>query len=100
MKEFTPGCKALGKSAPFTGSAIYLEPNAAWHEGAWPLWTHIVRYIDGCMGCAGGQILESVELLNEPMGALLLAPIGSSSLSFSFADDSSLLLDEWSALSL
>lgn len=66
MQDFTPNSQALGKGAPFTGSAIYLNPTAAWHEGAWPLWTHIVRYIDGCMGCCGGQILGGVELMGEP----------------------------------
>lgn len=67
MTELTPNCKALGRGAPFTGNAIYLRPTAAWHEGAWPLWTHIVRSIDGCMGCAGGSLLEPVELLSEPV---------------------------------
>ena len=67
MQDFTPNCKALGRGAPFTGTAIYLSPTAAWNEGAWPLWTHIVRYIDGCMGCAGGPILDEVNLLSEPV---------------------------------
>src|SRR5690348_17672071 len=40
MKEWTPNCQALAKGAPFTGSAIYVSTDAAWHEGAWPLWTH------------------------------------------------------------
>jgi hypothetical protein len=61
MQEFTPDCQALGKGAPFTGSAIYVSTDAAWHEGAWPLWTHIVRYVDGCLGCAGGKVIESVD---------------------------------------
>jgi hypothetical protein len=61
MHEFTPDCQALGKGAPFTGSAIYVSTDAAWHEGAWPLWTHIVRYVDGCLGCAGGKVIESVD---------------------------------------
>ena len=26
-----------------------------------------MRHIDGCMGCAGGPLLESVELLGEPV---------------------------------
>lgn len=67
MRDFTPSSKALGKGAPFTGSAIYLQPSAGWHEGAWPLWTHIVRYIDGCMGCSGGKLVEPVELLEDPV---------------------------------
>ncbi|OCT44139.1 hypothetical protein CLCR_00698 [Cladophialophora carrionii] len=61
IKEFTPDCQALGKGAPVTGSAIYVSTDAAWHEGAWPLWTHIVRYVDGCLGCAGGPVLEAVD---------------------------------------
>lgn len=61
LQEFTPNCQALGKGAPFTGSAIYVSTDAAWHEGAWPLWTHIVRYVDGCLGCAGGKVVESVD---------------------------------------
>lgn len=61
MKEFTPNCQALGKGAPFTGSAIYVSTDAAWHDGAWPLWTHIVRYVDGCLGCAGGAVVEQVD---------------------------------------
>lgn len=67
MRDFTPSSKALGKGAPFTGSAIYLQPTAGWHEGAWPLWTHIVRYIDGCLGCSGGRIVEPVKLLEDPV---------------------------------
>jgi hypothetical protein len=67
MRDFTPNSKALGQGAPFTGTAIYLSPTAGWHEGAWPLWTHIVRYVDGCMGCSGGEILGPVELLEDPV---------------------------------
>ena len=26
-----------------------------------------MRYIDGCMGCVGGPLLESAELLSEPV---------------------------------
>ncbi|KAK7911878.1 hypothetical protein PG985_014359 [Apiospora marii] len=43
------------------GTAIYKSCNAAWHEGAWPLWTHVVRYVSGCLGIAGGQVLEPVD---------------------------------------
>jgi hypothetical protein len=67
LRDFTPSSKALGRGAPFTGTAIYLEPTAAWHEGAWPLWTHIVRHIDGCLGCSGGEISDSTELLEKPV---------------------------------
>lgn len=45
------------------GTALYKDTDAAWHEGAWPLWTHVVRHVDGCRGIAGGGVLEeeSVE---------------------------------------
>ncbi|KAL1852798.1 hypothetical protein Daus18300_012042 [Diaporthe australafricana] len=43
------------------GTAIYKGVDDAWHEGAWPLWTHVVRHVDGCMGIAGGEVVESVE---------------------------------------
>lgn len=43
------------------GTAIYKGTDAAWHEGAWPLWTHVVRHVDGCRGIAGGSIEEAVE---------------------------------------
>lgn len=65
--EQTPGCKALGRGAPFTGSAIYLRPTKAWREGAWPLWTNVVPNVDGNLGCAGGSILEPIELLEDPV---------------------------------
>lgn len=42
------------------GTAIYLGTDAAWHEGAWPLWTHVVRHVDGCKGIAGGSVVEPV----------------------------------------
>ncbi|KAK8029828.1 hypothetical protein PG993_011119 [Apiospora rasikravindrae] len=43
------------------GTAIYKSCNDAWHEGAWPLWTHVVRHIPGCLGIAGGQVHEPVD---------------------------------------
>ncbi|KAK7995229.1 hypothetical protein PG990_014002 [Apiospora arundinis] len=43
------------------GTAVYKSCNAAWHDGAWPLWTHVVRYVSGCLGIAGGQVLEPVD---------------------------------------
>lgn len=61
MTELTPNCKSLGRGAPFTGSAVYVSTDATWSEGAWPLWTHIVRHVDGCLGCAGGEVLEPVD---------------------------------------
>lgn len=47
------------------GTAIYKGTDAAWHEGAWPLWTHVVRYVDGCKGIAGGRVAEPVEGLEN-----------------------------------
>lgn len=44
--------------APVTGTAIYLRTTSAWHEGAWPCWTHVVRHVPGCTGIAGGKLLE------------------------------------------
>lgn len=61
IEEFTPDNKTLGKGAPFSGTAVYLDTDEAWHAGAWPLWTHIVRHIDGCLGVTGGRVLESVD---------------------------------------
>jgi hypothetical protein len=60
LEDFTTNPQALGKGAPFTGSAIYVGTDEAWVH-AWPLWTHIVRYIDGCLGCTGGKLIESVD---------------------------------------
>lgn len=69
LQDFTPGSQALARGAPFSGTAIYLNRTAAWDEGAWPLWTHIVRYIDGCLGCSGGPILEeNVESVKGSLG--------------------------------
>ena len=67
LTDLTPKSQALGRGAPFTGTAIYLKPTAAWNEGAWPLWTHIVRHIDGCLGCSGGPLSAPVELLEGPV---------------------------------
>lgn len=61
IEEFTPNSQALGKGAPFNGTAVYLDTDEAWHVGAWPLWTHIVRHVDGCLGVTGGRVVESVE---------------------------------------
>lgn len=43
------------------GTAVYKDTSAAWHEGAWPLWTHVVRHVDGCKGIAGGRVAEPVD---------------------------------------
>jgi hypothetical protein len=42
------------------GTAIYQGADDAWYEGAWPLWTHVVRHIDGCKGIGGGKVVEPV----------------------------------------
>lgn len=42
------------------GTAIYTGATDAWYEGAWPLWTHVVRHVDGCRGIAGGRVVEPV----------------------------------------
>ncbi|KAK5942713.1 hypothetical protein PMZ80_005279 [Knufia obscura] len=47
--------------APVTGTAIYVRTGSAWHEGAWPCWTHIVRHVEGCTGIAGGKLLEPFD---------------------------------------
>lgn len=46
------------------GTAIYTGTDEAW-QYAWPLWTHIVRYVDGCRGIAGGRVLEPVDGLEN-----------------------------------
>lgn len=42
------------------GTAVYTGATDAWYEGAWPLWTHVVRHVEGCEGIAGGRVLEPV----------------------------------------
>ncbi|KAH8885576.1 hypothetical protein GQ53DRAFT_845557 [Thozetella sp. PMI_491] len=63
LKEFTDGCLALGRGPPTLpiGTAIYLGTDDAWNDGAWPLWTHVVRYVQGCRGVSGGTLVEEVE---------------------------------------
>ncbi|KAI1812612.1 hypothetical protein GGS20DRAFT_525578 [Poronia punctata] len=62
LREFTPNCKALGRAPGMpVGTAIYLSTTSTWDEGAWPLWTHVVRHVDGCEGVSGGKLLEEVE---------------------------------------
>ena len=71
MKSWTSNDQSLARGAPFVGTAIYLNTTDGWDEGAWPLWTHIVRYVDGCLGCAGGPLLGSVETCPGPLNRLL-----------------------------
>lgn len=46
------------------GTAIYTGTDVAWQH-AWPLWTHIVRHVDGCRGIAGGKVAEPVDGLEN-----------------------------------
>ncbi|PGH18790.1 hypothetical protein AJ79_00203 [Helicocarpus griseus UAMH5409] len=61
ISDFTPNPKALGKGAPFTGTAIYLISDTDGWEKAWALWTTIVPNVPGCMGVTGGWMVEPVE---------------------------------------
>jgi hypothetical protein len=63
LREFTQICLALGRGPPTMpiGTAIYLGTDDSWKDGAWPLWTHVVRYVKGCRGVAGGALVEPVE---------------------------------------
>lgn len=51
----------MSPATPVTGSAIYVSTDETWHEGSWPLWTHIVRHVAGNMGIVGGKLLEQVD---------------------------------------
>lgn len=46
------------------GTAVYTGTDVAW-QYSWPLWTHIVRHVDGCRGIAGGKVLEPVNNLES-----------------------------------
>lgn len=74
MSSWTPQNQSLGRGAAFDGTAIYLKTNDAWIEGSWPLWTHIVRHIDGCLGCSGGPLLETVETVYGGIRHLMEEP--------------------------
>ncbi|KAK4621680.1 hypothetical protein CLAFUW4_07173 [Fulvia fulva] len=71
IKSWTPNDPSLARGAPFVGTAIYLNTIDGWDDGAWPLWTHIVRHVGGCLGCAGGPVLEPVETCPGPLQKLL-----------------------------
>lgn len=60
--------------APVTGTAIYLSTTSAWHEGAWPCWTHVVRHVKGCTGIAGGKVLEPIDAGDVSSFAGISAP--------------------------
>ena len=61
ISDFTPSPKSLGKGAPVTGTAIYFATDPAGWEKVWALWTTIVPNVPGCLGCAGGWVVEPVE---------------------------------------
>lgn len=54
--ELKDRCRA--HEAPITGSALYVNSNAVFHDYVWPLWTHIVRHAPGNQGVAGGRVLD------------------------------------------
>lgn len=60
ISEFSSKCTSLGKGAPVTGTAIYLDTDANW-DAAWALWSTIVPNVPGFMGIAGGKIVEEVN---------------------------------------
>jgi hypothetical protein len=61
LSENTPRAKALGRGAPVTGTAIYLITDRNAWESAWLLWSTIVPNVPGCLGVAGGWVLEPVD---------------------------------------
>ena len=61
ISEQTPNAKSLGKGAPVTGTAIYLATDDRAWEAAWTLWSTIVPTVPGCMGVAGGWMVEPVD---------------------------------------
>lgn len=62
LRSWGPDDQSLARGAPFSGTAIYYNTTEAW-EHAWPLWTHIVRHVDGCLGGSWGQLLEPVDIV-------------------------------------
>ena len=61
LQDFTPIDTPLARTAPVTGTALYLSANEVFNEYAWPLWTHIVRHAPGNRGVAGGRLLTPVD---------------------------------------
>lgn len=59
--EYLPGVKSLGKGAPFTGTAIYLDLDGPKWDEAWKRWATIISHVKGYMGIAGGPIVEDVD---------------------------------------
>lgn len=61
ISDFTPSPKSLGHGTPVTGTAIYFATDPAGWEKTWALWMTIVPGVPGCLGCAGGWMVEPVE---------------------------------------
>jgi heme-degrading monooxygenase HmoA len=61
LHKFTDKSALVAPFPKFVGSAIYVSTTPTWHEGSWPLWTHIVRYVKGNNGIVGGSVEEPVD---------------------------------------
>ena len=61
LHAFTLPSPLTAPFPPFAGTAFYTRTTPTWHQGSWPLWTHIVRDIKGCVGIAGGSVEEDVD---------------------------------------
>lgn len=61
ISDFTHNPQSLGNGAPVTGTAIYLATDSDGWEKTWALWTTIVPYAKGCLGCAGGWVVEALN---------------------------------------
>lgn len=61
IAEYLPGVESLGKGAPFTGTAIYLDLDGPKWDAAWHKWTTIIPHVKGYRGIAGGPIVEDVD---------------------------------------
>ncbi|KAL4866897.1 hypothetical protein BDV12DRAFT_210257 [Aspergillus spectabilis] len=58
LSNFTQNPSTLS-SAPVTGTAIYSTTSRTGWEKTWALWTTLVPYVPGCLGCTGGWIVDS-----------------------------------------
>jgi len=61
LHEYSAGCRALGRGAPFTGTAYYLAPGRAGWDAAWARWQTIIAKVLGFMGSSGGPMVEEVD---------------------------------------
>jgi hypothetical protein len=50
--------RALGPSAPFSGTAIYKINDPYGWQGAWQLWSTIIINTKGCTGVTGGWLID------------------------------------------